>query len=72
MIGNEGIPLDAVRVDFAAGAVEQMVIKLGSECHILHVEGQGSLLHPGSTAIFAAVARCTANSLNFSAPSRTN
>jgi uncharacterized NAD-dependent epimerase/dehydratase family protein len=50
MIGNEGIPLDAVRVDFAAGAVEQMVIKLGSECDILHVEGQGSLLHPGSTA----------------------
>ncbi|MCC3469298.1 MAG: DUF1611 domain-containing protein [Microcoleus sp. PH2017_06_SFM_O_A] len=26
------------------------VIKLGSECDILHVEGQGSLLHPGSTA----------------------
>jgi uncharacterized NAD-dependent epimerase/dehydratase family protein len=50
MIGNEGLPLDAVRVDFAAGAVEQMVIKLGSECDILHVEGQGSLLHPGSTA----------------------
>ena len=50
MIGGEGIALDAVRVDFAAGAVEQMVIKLGSECDILHVEGQGSLLHPGSTA----------------------
>ncbi|MCW6049795.1 DUF1611 domain-containing protein [Lyngbya sp. CCAP 1446/10] len=50
MIGNEGIALDAVRVDFAAGAVEQAVIKLGSECDILHVEGQGSLLHPGSTA----------------------
>jgi uncharacterized NAD-dependent epimerase/dehydratase family protein len=50
MIGNQGIALDAVRVDFAAGAVEQAVIKLGSECDILHVEGQGSLLHPGSTA----------------------
>ncbi|WP_293349499.1 MULTISPECIES: DUF1611 domain-containing protein [unclassified Microcoleus] len=50
MIGNEGIALDAVRVDFAAGAIEQMVLKLGSECDILHVEGQGSLLHPGSTA----------------------
>jgi uncharacterized NAD-dependent epimerase/dehydratase family protein len=50
MIGGEGIALDAVRVDFAAGAVEQMVLKLGNECDILHVEGQGSLLHPGSTA----------------------
>ncbi|MCC3424358.1 MAG: DUF1611 domain-containing protein [Microcoleus sp. PH2017_01_SCD_O_A] len=50
MIGNEGLALDAVRVDFAAGAVEQMVLKLGSDCDILHVEGQGSLLHPGSTA----------------------
>ena len=50
MIGGEGIALDAVRVDFAAGAVEQMVLKLGSDCDILHVEGQGSLLHPGSTA----------------------
>jgi uncharacterized NAD-dependent epimerase/dehydratase family protein len=27
-----------------------MVVKLGAECDILHVEGQGSLLHPGSTA----------------------
>lgn len=50
MIAGEGLALDAVRVDFAAGAVEQMVLKLGSECDILHVEGQGSLLHPGSTA----------------------
>ncbi|MCU0546709.1 MAG: DUF1611 domain-containing protein [Oscillatoriaceae cyanobacterium Prado104] len=50
ILGNQGITLDAVRVDFAAGAVEQAVVKLGCECDILHVEGQGSLLHPGSTA----------------------
>ena len=50
MIAGEGVALDAVRVDFAAGAIEQMVVKLGSDCDILHVEGQGSLLHPGSTA----------------------
>ncbi len=50
MIAGEGVALDAVRVDFAAGAVEQMVLKLGADCDILHVEGQGSLLHPGSTA----------------------
>ncbi len=50
MIAGDGVPLDAVRVDFAAGAVEQMVMRYGNDYDILHVEGQGSLLHPGSTA----------------------
>ncbi|HLO47992.1 MAG TPA: DUF1611 domain-containing protein [Kamptonema sp.] len=49
-IVGDGIPLDAVRVDFAAGAVEQMVVKFGGDRDFLHIEGQGSLLHPGSTA----------------------
>jgi uncharacterized NAD-dependent epimerase/dehydratase family protein len=50
MIAGEGIPLDAIRVDFAAGAVEQMVMRSGNNYDLLIVEGQGSLLHPGSTA----------------------
>jgi uncharacterized NAD-dependent epimerase/dehydratase family protein len=50
MIAGEGIPLDAVRVDFAAGAVEWAVLQAGQNCDILFIEGQGSLLHPGSTA----------------------
>jgi len=50
MISGDGIPLDAVRVDFAAGAVEQLVMRHGEDYEILFVEGQGSLLHPGSTA----------------------
>ena len=50
MIAGDGVPLDAVRVDFAAGAVEQMVMRFGNNYDILHIEGQGSLLHPGSTA----------------------
>ncbi|MBE9169267.1 DUF1611 domain-containing protein [Pleurocapsales cyanobacterium LEGE 06147] len=50
MISGQGIPLDAIRVDFAAGAVEQTVLNLGKECDLLIIEGQGSLLHPGSTA----------------------
>ncbi|MEB3359394.1 MAG: DUF1611 domain-containing protein [Synechococcales bacterium] len=50
MLGEDGIPLDAVRIDFAAGAVEQLVIKYGQDHDILFVEGQGSLMHPGSTA----------------------
>ncbi len=50
MIAGDGIALDAVRVDFAAGAVEQLVLAWGDTCDILWIEGQGSLLHPGSTA----------------------
>ena len=50
MLEGDGIPLDAVRVDFAAGAVEQVVMRYGKNYDILHIEGQGSLLHPSSTA----------------------
>ncbi|MBD2490067.1 MULTISPECIES: DUF1611 domain-containing protein [Nostocales] len=50
MLEGDGIALDAVRVDFAAGAVEQIVMRYGKNYDILHIEGQGSLLHPGSTA----------------------
>lgn len=50
MISGEGIALDAVRVDFAAGAVEQLVMRSSADYDILYIEGQGSLIHPGSTA----------------------
>jgi uncharacterized NAD-dependent epimerase/dehydratase family protein len=50
MIAGDGVPLDAIRVDFAAGAIEQLVLRFGQNHDILHIEGQGSLLHPGSTA----------------------
>jgi uncharacterized NAD-dependent epimerase/dehydratase family protein len=49
MLGHEGIPLDAVRIDFAAGAVEQLVMRHSTE-EVLYVEGQGSLVNPASTA----------------------
>ena len=49
-IAGQGIALDAVRVDFAAGAVEQTVMEIGKGQDLVIVEGQGSLLHPGSTA----------------------
>jgi uncharacterized NAD-dependent epimerase/dehydratase family protein len=49
-IAGDGVALDAVRVDFAAGAVEHIVTRFGSDRDIVFVEGQGSLLHPGSTA----------------------
>jgi uncharacterized NAD-dependent epimerase/dehydratase family protein len=50
MISGEGVPLDAVKVDYAAGAIEQAVMRHGNDYDLLLVEGQGSLLHPGSTA----------------------
>jgi len=52
MISGGGIPLDAIRVDFAAGAVEKMVLNAAEAGYdFLFVEGQGSLFHPGSTAV---------------------
>ena len=50
MLGEVGIPLDAIRVDYASGAVEQCLLEHGPEQDILFVEGQGSLLNPASTA----------------------
>ena len=49
-ISGDGVALDAVRVDFASGAVEAQCLKHGPTHDILHIEGQGSALHPGSTA----------------------
>ncbi|MEL6438159.1 MAG: DUF1611 domain-containing protein [Cyanobacteria bacterium J06621_8] len=49
-IAGGGVALDAVRVDFAAGAVEQAVLAAGEDQELVLIEGQGSLLHPGSTA----------------------
>ena len=46
---GSGIPLDALKVDHACGAVEQMVVN-NSERSLVIVEGQGSLLHPSSAA----------------------
>lgn len=50
MLGEAGVALDAVRVDFAAGAVEQLVLRFGPDHDILQIEGQGSLMNPASTA----------------------
>jgi uncharacterized NAD-dependent epimerase/dehydratase family protein len=48
-ITGRGIPLDAYKVDHACGAVEQLVLSAADD-DIVIVEGQGSLVHPGSTA----------------------
>jgi uncharacterized NAD-dependent epimerase/dehydratase family protein len=46
---GSGVPLDAVRVDFAGGSIEREMMRY-PEAELIIVEGQGSLLHPGSTA----------------------
>lgn len=48
-VTGKGIPLDAIKVDKACGAVEQLVLS-AKDKEVVFVEGQGSLLHPGSTA----------------------
>ena len=50
MLGEDGVALDAVRVDYASGAVEQCLLRNGDNHDILFVEGQGSLFNPASTA----------------------
>ena len=53
LISGQGVALDAVRVDYAAGAVEAAVLEAArgaGPAALLLVEGQGSLCHPGSTA----------------------
>ncbi len=48
-ITGAGIPLDAIRVDFSAGAVEREVLRYRT-AELVIVEGQGALGHPASTA----------------------
>jgi len=53
LIAGRGLALDAVRVDYAAGAVEQAVLQEAAAATaqtLVLVEGQGSFAHPGSTA----------------------
>jgi uncharacterized NAD-dependent epimerase/dehydratase family protein len=50
-ISGTGIALDAVRVDFASGGVEWATLEAAkSNPEVIWVEGQGSVLHPASTA----------------------
>jgi uncharacterized NAD-dependent epimerase/dehydratase family protein len=50
MLEGDGIPLDAIRVDFASGAVQQELIACAEGRDVVWIEGQGSLLNPASTA----------------------
>ena len=48
-VTGKGIPLDAYKLDYACGAVQHAVMQ-EKDNDVVIVEGQGSILHPGSTA----------------------
>jgi uncharacterized NAD-dependent epimerase/dehydratase family protein len=50
MIAGSGIPIDAVVADFVSGAAE-MVSPANAEDHWDVIEGQGSVFHPGYSAV---------------------
>nr|WP_277979176.1 DUF1611 domain-containing protein [Sphingomonas phyllosphaerae] len=54
MIAGEGIAIDAVVADFAAGAAE-LLSPAGSPTHLDVIEGQGSLFHPSYAAVSLAL-----------------
>ena len=49
VITGEGVPLDAIRLDYAPGAVEREVLRHRDQ-ELVIIEGQGALNHPGSSA----------------------
>ncbi|MFW5903196.1 MAG: DUF1611 domain-containing protein [Halolamina sp.] len=55
MIENWGNPIDRVISDFAAGAVEEMIVERGDDHDYLFVEGQGSINHPAYSAVTLAI-----------------
>jgi uncharacterized NAD-dependent epimerase/dehydratase family protein len=51
MIDGQGIPLDSLVADFAAGTMEWAIEQRLPEADWLWVEGQGSLLHPAYSGV---------------------
>ena len=73
LISGSGVALDAVRVDYAAGAVEGAVLAAAAAAGpdtLVLVEGQGSLCHPGSSATLPLHPRQPAHRSAAGAPSR--
>jgi len=61
-ITGHGIPLDAFKVDHACGAVESAVMEVADN-DIVFIEGQGSILHPGSSATLSLMRGSCTNRL---------
>lgn len=58
-VTGSGVPLDAIRVDFASGAIEREVMRAADQdAELILIEGQGSLGHPGSSANLPLLRGC--------------
>jgi len=55
LVDGEGIAVDRVVADFAAGAVERMVQRRARDHDLLVVEGQGALAHPAYSGVTASI-----------------
>jgi uncharacterized NAD-dependent epimerase/dehydratase family protein len=51
MIAGWGVPVDRVVADFAAGAVERMILDAAADHDVLFVEGQGTIVHPAYSGV---------------------
>jgi uncharacterized NAD-dependent epimerase/dehydratase family protein len=51
VIDGAGIPVDAVVSDFVSGAAERITLEAAKGADVVLVEGQGSLFHPGYSAV---------------------
>jgi uncharacterized NAD-dependent epimerase/dehydratase family protein len=51
VIDGAGIPVDAVVSDFVSGATERITLEAAEGADVVLVEGQGSLFHPGYSAV---------------------
>jgi len=54
-VADEGVAVDAVVSDFAAGAIEHRVLEAARDADVVVVEGQGSLFHPGYSGVTLAL-----------------
>lgn len=55
IIDGWGEPVDAVKADYMAGAVEEMILERGQTNDFLVVEGQGSLAHPAYSGVTCGI-----------------
>jgi uncharacterized NAD-dependent epimerase/dehydratase family protein len=55
MIAGDGIAVDRVVADFAAGATERMVLDAAEGADYVFVEGQGSIVHPAYSAVTCGI-----------------
>jgi len=55
LISGGGISVDAVPADFVSGAIEDLVMESAQKHDVIFVEGQGSLVHQGYSAVATGI-----------------